>query len=77
MDSEEKSGHRNMNGDWVDETNTAKIRNSLGPFWTLVDLLLIQKEMPEKDLSENIDRCLELCNQNREKIIQLLKNIDK
>jgi hypothetical protein len=31
----EKSGHRDINGNWVDETPQAKLRNKLRPFWTL------------------------------------------
>ena len=35
----ESTGHKDLEGNWVNETPQAKLRNQLGPFWTLVDLL--------------------------------------
>lgn len=35
----EKSGHRDINGNWVDETPQAKLRNKLTPFWTLSSII--------------------------------------
>lgn len=74
--NEDKTGHFDINGNWVLESETAKLRNKLGPFWTLVDILIRQKEDNNKDLSELIDNCLERCIENRPKIIEHIKNIE-
>jgi hypothetical protein len=75
-EEEEKTGHFDIDGNWVLEPQTAKIRNKLGPFWTLVDLLEIQRNDKSVDLSKNIDRCLNNCLNNRTTILKHLENID-
>ena len=35
----ENTGHTDQDGNWVNESPQAKLRNQLGPFWTIVDLL--------------------------------------
>lgn len=35
----DKSGHRDINNKWVDESIPAKLRNQLSPLCTLVDIL--------------------------------------
>ena len=56
----------------------ASIKNKLGPFWTLVDLLLIDDGL----LSENVDKYSELiqdtaekCRDNHDILIQELNKI--
>jgi hypothetical protein len=38
----ENTGHRE-NGEWINETPQAKLRNQLGPFWTLVTSMILDK----------------------------------
>lgn len=33
------TGSRDINGNWVNETPQAKLRNQLGPFWTLSEII--------------------------------------
>lgn len=75
----ENTGHKE-NGEWVNETPQAKLRNQLGPFWTLVDLL--SEERLDKILNhpaglKMIQSCLEQCKDSRQRIIELIKETEK
>lgn len=77
----EKSGHRDIDGNWIDETPTAKLRNSLQSFWTL-STILSDDESRDKFLKtdDGIKVILEIvqnCEKSKERIIQLLIELEK
>jgi hypothetical protein len=52
----------------------------LGPFWTLVDLLSeerLDKLLNHPDGLEMIQSCLEQCKDNRQVILDLIKETEK
>lgn len=78
----EPSGHRDVQGNWVDETPTAKLRNSLQPFWTLSTLLLddeFRSKLFEntKEEPKIILEIAQKCEKSKERIIQLLNELEK
>lgn len=75
----ESTGHRNVDGSWVDETITAKLRNQLGPFWSLVSIL--SEERLDKLLStdgglEIIKELVLSCKNSQHKIIELIQKLE-
>ena len=56
-----KSGHRDINGNWVDETPQAELRNKLTPFWTLTSIL--SRECYDKNSPEFIEMVNDLVKQ--------------
>jgi hypothetical protein len=46
------TGHKDIDGNWVEENPQAKLRNQLGPFWTLIDIL--SSDRLDKTLSNDI-----------------------
>lgn len=75
-----ETGHRDSKGNWVNETPQAKLRNQLGPFWTLVDLMSddrLEKILNHPDGLEMIKDCLEQCKSNRSVILDLIKETEK
>jgi len=77
----EKSGHRDIDGNWIDETPTTKLRNSLQSFWTL-STILSDDELRDKFLKtdDGIKVILEIvqnCEKSKERIIQLLIELEK
>lgn len=76
----ENAGHKDVNGNWVEESPQAKLRNQLGPFWTLVDLMSedrLEKILNHPDGMEMIRECLEKCKLNRSTILDLIKQTEK
>ncbi len=76
----ESSGHKDIDGTWVNETPQAKLRNKLGPFWTLVDLLSdyrLDKVLNHPQGLEMIQKCLDKCKLNQEVILELIKETEK
>ena len=76
----ESTGHKDIEGNWVNETPQAKLRNQLGPFWTLVDIL--SEERLDKLLNHSeglkiIQNCLEQCKDSQPKILDLIKETEK
>jgi hypothetical protein len=72
------TGHKDIDGNWVEETPQAKLRNQLGPFWTLIDIL--SSDRLDKTLSNDEDLVIRLvnqCNENRRTIIELIKQTEK
>jgi hypothetical protein len=72
------TGHKDIDGNWVEETPQAKLRNQLGPFWTLIDIL--SSDRLDKTLSNDEDlvkRLVNQCNENRRTIIELIKQTEK
>jgi hypothetical protein len=75
----ENTGHRE-NGEWVNETPQAKLRNQLGPFWTLVSILSeerLDKLLNHPDGLEMIQKCLEQCKDSQQTILDLIKETEK
>jgi hypothetical protein len=71
------TGHKDIDGNWVEETPQAKLRNQLGPFWTLIDIL--SSDRLDKTLSNDEDlvkRLVNQCNENRRTIIELIKKTE-
>jgi hypothetical protein len=75
----ESTGHKDIDGNWVEETPQAKLRNQLGPFWTLIDIL--SSDRLDKTLLNGGDdlviRLVNQCNENRRTIIELIKQTEK
>jgi hypothetical protein len=75
----ESTGHKDIDGNWVEETPQAKLRNQLGPFWTLIDIL--SSDRLDKTLLNGGDdlviRLVNQCNENRRPIIELIKQTEK
>ena len=76
----ESTGHKDVDGNWVNETPQAKLRNKLSPFWTLVDLMSderLEKILNHPDGLEMIKKCLEQCKLGRAEILELIKETEK
>ena len=76
----ESTGHKDVDGNWVNETPQAKLRNKLSPFWTLVDLMSderLEKVLNHPDGLEMIKDCLEKCKSSRNEILDLIKETEK
>jgi hypothetical protein len=76
----ESTGHKDLEGNWVNETPQAKLRNQLGPFWTLIDLLSedrLDKVLKHPSGLEMIQNCLKQCKDNQQKILDLIKETGK
>jgi hypothetical protein len=76
----ESTGHKDVDGNWVNETPQAKLRNKLSPFWTLVDLMSderLEKVLNHPDGLEMIKDCLEQCKSSRNEILDLIKETEK
>lgn len=70
---ERKSGHRDMNGNWIEETPQAKLRNKLTPFWTLSEIIATDRY--DKSNDELINLILEIaqrCEESKEEIMNLI-----
>ena len=76
----ENSGHKDFDGNWIDETPQAKLRNQLSPFWTLVSILSeerLDKLLHHPDGLEIIKKCLEQCKDSQQIILDLIKETEK
>ena len=70
---ERQSGHKDMDGNWVEETPQAKLRNKLTPFWTLSEI--ISTERYDKSNDELIKLILEIarrCESSKDEIMNLI-----
>lgn len=72
----ESSGHRDIDGTWIEEPCAAKLRNQLNVFWTL-STMLSDKEMREKFLADkNIQDLVfgaaDQCENNKTEILNLI-----
>ena len=73
-----KTGHRGINGEWIEETPQAKLRNKLTPFWTLSEI--ISTERYDKSNDELINLILEIakrCEESKEEIMNLIAETEK
>lgn len=74
----EKSGHRDINGNWIDETPQAKLRNKLTPFWTLSSILSEERyDKSNPDIIDMIDRLSKTCEGLKDDIIKLITETEK
>lgn len=77
----EKSGHRDLDGTWIDETPSAKLRNKLSSFWTL-STILVDEEMRDKFLKNDKGQKLlfdiaQRCEQSKDSILSLIDELSK
>jgi hypothetical protein len=76
--SERKSGHRGINGEWIEETPQAKLRNKLTPFWTLSSILSEEKyDKTDPELIDIINRLVNQCEESKDLIMQLIAETEK
>jgi hypothetical protein len=80
INENDKSGHRDSDGNWVDETPQAKLRNKLSPFWTLTDILgndkYFDKIMQDPNGIEMIRDLAKRCNVNKKIILDLISETE-
>lgn len=76
--SESTSGHRDVDGNWVDETPQAKLRNSLGPFWTLSEIISGERleMLKDKDMLDMLIRIAKQCEENKDSILELIRQTE-
>lgn len=70
------SGTKDIHGNFIPESDTAKLRNHLSSFWTLVDLCELQKNS-DKDTTELLNRLIETCKQSQVKVTDIIKSMEK
>lgn len=74
----EKSGHRDINGNWVDETPQAKLRNQLTPFWTLSSIISEERyDKSNPDIIDIIERLSKTCEESKDIIMKLIEETEK
>ena len=74
----EKSGHRDINGNWVDETPQAKLRNKLTPFWTLSSIIAEEGyDKTNPDIIDMITRLSKACEESKDLILKLISDTEK
>lgn len=75
-ESIEETGSRDSSGNWVPETTQAKLRNKLGPFWTLSEILsdddMFQKLISSNDGVEIVKDLVRICEENKSEIMELI-----
>lgn len=76
---EEKSGHRDVNGNWIDEALAARLRNKLSVFWTL-STMLADEDMSERlfsdpKIQQMVIEVAKTCENNKEKILDLISQL--
>jgi hypothetical protein len=74
----EKTGHRDINGVWVDETPQAKLRNKLTPFWTLSSIISDEKfDKTNDDVVDIINRLANTCETLKDEIMSLIAETER
>jgi len=76
-----ETGHRDLEGNWIDEPSAAKLRNSLSSFWTL-SKIISDEEMREKLLKTDEGQKLlidiaQRCEESKGKILGLIEELAK
>jgi hypothetical protein len=71
-----ESGTKDLNGNFIPESDTAILRNHLSPFWTLVDLCELEKN-PDKDITELLERLIQTCKKSQVKVIQCIERLEQ
>jgi len=75
MDNE--TGSRDVNGNWIPETPQAKLRNQLGPFWTLSEIINDHPEFLQTDKGlELVKGLAKQCEDAKETIKNLIKETE-
>jgi hypothetical protein len=73
-----KTGSKDINGNWVDETTQAKLRNMLGPFWTLSEIINDNPEiLTDKEGLELIKQLAKTCEDHKDIISNLINETCK
>ena len=76
--SEKKSGHRDINGNWVEETPQAKLRNQLTTFWTLSSIISEERyDKTNTDIIDIIERLSKTCEETKDIIMKLIAETEK
>jgi hypothetical protein len=76
--SERKTGHRGINGEWIEETPQAKLRNKLTPFWTLSSILSEERyDKSNTELIDMITRLSKTCEESKDLILKLIAETEK
>lgn len=77
----QKSGHRDVDGNWIDETPAAKLRNKLSPFWTLstmlTDEVMVEKFFGTEEGKKLLQDIAKTCEDNKKLIIDLIDELAK
>lgn len=75
------SGHKGVDGEWIEETFAAKLRNRLTSFWTLSSMLsdveMREKFMKDPTLQSMVFDVAESCEKNKDIILNLIDNLAK
>lgn len=76
---EEKSGHRDLDGKWIDETPAAKLRNKLTSFWTLSTMLsdvdMRERLFTDEKIKQMVFDVAKTCEENKDQIIKLIDKL--
>ena len=76
---EEKSRHRDIDGVWIDEAKSAKLRNQLNVFWSLSTMLadkrMRDRFMSDPKIQELVFEIADQCEENKEKILKLISEL--
>ncbi len=73
-----KTGSKDINGNWVDETPQAKLRNMLGTFWTLSEIINDNPEiLTDKEGLELIKQLAKTCEDHKDIISNLINETCK
>lgn len=72
------SGHRDIDGNWVEETPQAKLRNLLGPFWNLSEIIAGDRleALKDKDMLDILIRIANTCEDSKDEILELIKQTE-
>lgn len=74
----DKTGHRDINGNWVDETPQAKLRNKLTPFWTLTSILSEERyDKNNPEIMGMVDNLVKRCEDLKKEIMDLINQTEK
>lgn len=73
----EVTGSRDVNGNWVNETPQAKLRNQLGPFWTLSSIIIDHPEFLQTEEGlEMVKGLAKQCEDAKDVIRNLIKETE-
>lgn len=74
----ESTGHRDIDGNWINESPQAKLRNALGSFWSLSEIISGERieTLIEKDMLHILIRLAKQCEENKEFILELIKETE-
>jgi hypothetical protein len=74
---ERQSGHRDINGNWIEESPQAKLRNKLTPFWTLSEILATERyDKSNDELIKLIQDIAKRCEESKDEIMNLISQTE-